>query len=153
MQPEVSMRDFAGLCRQRKYGIDYLVEQFAGKFGCADGMARETTRQFFERLQLGRSAANVIPFRCLIEFYQRELGYLQDATGEERRCACGCGQHVFGRKKWAAASCKQRAYRQRIGDGQNGRKKPASMLTPTVTKSRKTTRPLSDARNVTEARA
>jgi hypothetical protein len=114
MQLEVTMHDFAGLCRQRKYGIDYLVEQFAGKFGCADGgMARETIRQFFTRTREGRYAPNVIPYRCLIAFYQRELGYLQDSTGQERRCACGCGQRIFGRKVYAGTACRKRAERIR----------------------------------------
>ena len=45
-------------------------------------------------------SAVVIPYRSVIEFYNRECHFFKDSHVEHRVCACGCGQPVFDRKKW-----------------------------------------------------
>ena len=55
------------------------------------------------------------------EEFERESDYLN--TYEPRRCKCGCGQQVLGRRTYINASHKQRAYRARLNaaDGATGR--------------------------------
>ena len=48
----------------------------------------EDPREFFERVMSGRwhdedRSGVVIPYRCVIEFYQRELGYLKASEAEQ----------------------------------------------------------------------
>ena len=45
------------------------------------------------------------------EFYNEELHYFQDTNQKHKQCACGCGQPVFDRKKWASPACKKRIQR------------------------------------------
>jgi hypothetical protein len=138
------MDEFARLMRARGIDQRYLVKRFRSSFG--DGVS--DVRGFFERAFQRRSDL-MVPYRSVLEFYQREIGAVQDAEGRERRCACGCGQRLFGRRKWASAECRQRGYRRRVGDRANCPKEAADFLARTVTKSAKTSSPLSRLRNVT----
>jgi hypothetical protein len=59
----------------------------------------------------------VIPYRCLIELYQRTIQPPLVVEGE-RRCACGCGKSVIpgknGRGKWATAGCRSKVRRRAL---------------------------------------
>jgi len=79
---EVAFKDFQKLMARRKRTVDDLVDIFHGKL--------EENRTFFERVmscqwrnsETGRHedrSALVIPYRSVIEFYLKELAYLEDA--------------------------------------------------------------------------
>ena len=105
---EVTFKDFAAVAKKRGHTVESLGNRFRGKI--------ETPSEFFERVLSGRyhgedCSAAVIPYRSVIEFYSAELHYFQDTNQKHRQCACGCGQPVFDRKKWASPACKKRIQR------------------------------------------
>ena len=110
--PTVSFAEFARVMRRQGIDEAYLVKRFRTDFVSGTGEARA----FFERVFDPRYANVVIANRPVIEFYLRETGAIRDASDRDRRCACGCGQRVFGRKKWASKGCRQRGYRRRVAD-------------------------------------
>ena len=66
----VSYSEFAQLARRRGWTAAFLAERFRGKI--------EQPREFFERILAGSSkcqnlSASLIPYRSVLEFYQREL--------------------------------------------------------------------------------
>lgn len=100
---EVTFRDFAELARRREWTVEFLAERFQGWI--------EAPRDFFCRVMQGQHADVVIPYRSVLDLYQQELAFEQAETGRERRCFCGCGQRVWGQKKWATPGCRKRAQR------------------------------------------
>jgi len=79
---EVTFRDFQKLMLKRKRSVDDLVDIFRGKL--------DDSRSFFERVMscqwrnpdTGRFEDRsdvVIPYKSVIEFYLKELHYLQDS--------------------------------------------------------------------------
>jgi hypothetical protein len=125
---EVNFDEFNVLARRRGLTVDSLTELFRGRFG-----NRGDVRDLFERVFQKRYAATVIPYRCVIEFFEKELGFHQEEAGSERRCACGCGARVFDRRKWASNACRQRGHRQRVTDSPNLPEKPLYLLGRNVT--------------------
>jgi hypothetical protein len=103
MLREVTFADFAKLAGKRGLSPEYLAERFTDKI--------ERPSEFFHRVFQGQYAAVVIPYRSVLAFYASELNCHQDSSGQHRVCACGCGQAVFDRKKWAAPGCKKRLQR------------------------------------------
>jgi hypothetical protein len=73
-------------------------------------------RAFFQQVFDPRHGDLLIVYRSVIDFYLREIGASDDALDRQRRCACGCGQRVFGKKKWASNGCKQRGYRRWVAE-------------------------------------
>jgi hypothetical protein len=82
MMRQVTFRDFAKLMTKRRRTIDDLVDIFRGKL--------DDSRSFFERVMscqwrnpdTGRFEDRsdvVIPYRSVIEFYLKELHYLEDS--------------------------------------------------------------------------
>jgi hypothetical protein len=87
---EVTFREFRDLMIKRKRTVDELVDIFRGQL--------EDTRSFFERVmscqwrnpQTGRMEDRgwvVIPYRSVIEFYEKEFVYLKDTQAEEQKQA------------------------------------------------------------------
>ena len=77
---EVTHQEFRNLMAKRKRTADDLVDLFRGKI--------EDPREFFERVMSWRyhgedRSGVVIPYRSVIEFYQRELGYWKATEAEE----------------------------------------------------------------------
>jgi hypothetical protein len=71
----------------------------------------EHAREVFARVWGKRLGGVVMPYWAVIQWYQKATApVLASPTG--RACACGCGAKVTGRRKWASAACRQRAYRQ-----------------------------------------
>ncbi len=88
--PQITFKEFSKLMTARKRGVDDLVDLFRGKL--------DDSRSFFERVmscqwrnsETGRYEDRgdvVIPYRSVIDFYRRELGYLKDSEEEENRQA------------------------------------------------------------------
>lgn len=128
MWREVMYGEFADMARDRGLTADSLVAVFRGKFG-SDGDPRKMFEAVFQR----RYQDTVIPYRSVIEFYERELGYHQDETGVDRRCLCGCGKRVYDRRKWASNACRQRGHRKQVADKANSVEKPLCLLGRNVT--------------------
>jgi hypothetical protein len=103
---EVTFSDFAKLATKRRLTPECLAQRFAGWI--------DKPGEFFDRVFKGMYATVVIPYRSVLAFYSSELEFHQDSTGQGRVCACGCGQRVFERKKWASPGCRQRAARRRM---------------------------------------
>ena len=101
---EVTFSDFAKLANRHGLTPEYLAERFANKI--------ERPSEFFHRVFQGQYAAVVIPYRSVLAFYVLELECHQDSIGQHRNCACGCGQAVFDRKKWASPGCRKRLQRK-----------------------------------------
>jgi hypothetical protein len=100
---EVTFGDFAKLASKRRLTPEYLAERFTDKI--------ERPSEFFHRVFQGQYAAVVISYRSVLAFYVSELNCHQDPIGNHRTCACGCGQSVFDRKKWASTGCKKQVQR------------------------------------------
>jgi hypothetical protein len=101
---EVTFSDFAKLASKRGLTPEYLAERFTDKI--------ERPSEFFHRVFHGQHAAVVIPYRNVLAFYVSELHCHQDSIGRHNVCACGCGQAVFDRKKWASSGCRKRLQRK-----------------------------------------
>jgi hypothetical protein len=102
---EVSFGDFSKLAHKRGLTPEYLAERFTDKI--------ERPSDFFHRVFQGQHAGVVIPYRSILAFYVSELTCHQESIGRHKSCACGCGQAVFDRKKWASPACKKRLQRNR----------------------------------------
>jgi hypothetical protein len=100
---EVTFGDFSKLATRRGLTPEYLAERFTDKI--------ERPSEFFHRVFQGQHAAVVIPYRSVLAFYVAELNCHQESIGSHRTCACGCGEAVFDRKKWASSGCKKRLQR------------------------------------------
>lgn len=100
---------FAALARQRGWTVDFLTAQFAGRFSDE----KDPPRRFFGRVLGGGHADVAIPYDSVIAFYNQKRGIDQRGPAPERRCACGCGQHICGRQRFASAACRKRASRDR----------------------------------------
>ena len=100
---EITFGDFAKLATKRGLTPEYLAERFTDKI--------ERPSEFFHRVFQGQYAAVVMPYHSVVSFYASELECHQDSIGQHRVCACGCGQPVFDRKKWARPACKKRTQR------------------------------------------
>ena len=115
----VTYEDFAKLARRLAWTAAWLAERFKGKI--------EQPREFFERvLKTGPGSENrgatAIPYRSVVDFYQRELAQGTAADGR-RTCKCGCRKPVFGRKQVAGAACQKRIERRRSLTRESGSKK------------------------------
>lgn len=107
--PTVTYAEFAKLAHGRGWTAAFLAERFRGKI--------EEARAFFERVLACRSngedlSGSLIPYRSVLDFYQKELSSTMPAGGT-RSCDCGCGRPVRGRKRLASAACRKRMERRR----------------------------------------
>jgi hypothetical protein len=96
---EITFGDFAKLANRRGLTPEHLAERFTDKI--------ERPSEFFHHVLQGQYAGVVIPDHRVLSFYASELECHQDSMGQHRVCACGCGQAVFDRKKWASPGCKK----------------------------------------------
>ena len=117
--PTVTYSDFTKLARRRGWTAASLAERFRAKI--------EEPRAFFERVLScsangGELSASLIPYRSVLEFYQREAA-AAIAGGKARSCECGCGKPVYGRKKLASAACRKRMERRRSLTPESGSEK------------------------------
>lgn len=109
MTPEITFKDFAEVAKRRGHNAESLAQRFRGVI--------DEPREFFERVMTCKWHGEdrsyvVIPFRSVIQFYQEELHYLKDSRPNQRVCACGCRQPIFGRQKWFNQACRKRIQRQ-----------------------------------------
>jgi hypothetical protein len=100
---QVTFEDFAKLATRRHWTPESLAKRFRGVI--------ENPSEFFHRVFEPKNAAAIIPYRSVIAFYSQEQSAHRVLVGKHCLCACGCGQAVFDRKKWAGSACKKRAQR------------------------------------------
>jgi hypothetical protein len=104
----LTFKEFSQLATKRNHTAESLAALFRGKI--------DQPRDFFERVmscRLKDCSDLPIPYRSVIEFYQRELHSIADTNARHRRCVCGCGQPVFDRQKWATHGCKKKIQREK----------------------------------------
>jgi hypothetical protein len=104
---QITFADFARLAARRHLTAESLAKRFRGII--------ENPSEFFHRVFEPKNAAAIIPYRSAIAFYTQEMSFYQE-KGRSRMCACGCGEPVFDRKKWALPACRKRI--QRNGERQ-----------------------------------
>jgi hypothetical protein len=100
---ELTFSDFAKLANKRGLTPQCLAERFANKI--------ERSGEFFYRVfkaGYGRLSSRIEA--CSLSAFNAH----QDSTGRTKVCACGCGQSVFDRQKWASPGCRQRVARKRM---------------------------------------
>jgi hypothetical protein len=100
----VTFREFAELSRRRNLSAQALADRFRGRI--------ESPLEFFTRVLSTRSPDSVIPYRSVLEFYAVTLE--AEPAPAKPLCACGCGEPVFDRKKWAKPGCRKKAQRKDI---------------------------------------
>jgi hypothetical protein len=112
---QVTFAEFASLASRRHWTAEALALRFRGVI--------ESPLEFFNRVLQPKNAACVIPYRSVIQLYsQQAADNKTSATKHVTKhgaCACGCGEPVFDRRKWARPGCKKRIARQRVTDPQN----------------------------------
>ncbi|MBX3027786.1 hypothetical protein KF840_23065 [bacterium] len=75
----VTCRDFARAARRYGWSLDFLTRQFRGRI--------DQPGEFFARVldRHDRHGAVVIPFRCVLDWYARELAYTRTSRATRRR--------------------------------------------------------------------
>jgi hypothetical protein len=125
--PCTTFGQFRKVARQREWSLEWLVEQ------CKAELDRptDTIRRVLEGARVeGHWATGkwiaphwddmadvVLAYRCLIGLYQRATRP-HPALAGERTCACGCGEQLRGKQKFASAACRKRVSRKGV-IGQN----------------------------------
>jgi hypothetical protein len=117
--PCITFGQFRKVARQREWSLEWLVEQCKAEID----RPTDTIRRVLEgaRVEGHRQgerwvapywddmAEVALPYRCLIELYQRAT---QPALAGGRACVCGCGGSLRGRQKFASVACRKRASRR-----------------------------------------
>ena len=118
--PEITFKEFRALMEKRKRTVDDLVDLFRGKI--------EEPREFFERVMSCGVKLNgryedrsdvVIPYRSVIEFYQRELGYQKASEAEE-------AARAEKRKRGPVSEERRQALREHLAKVREARKLASS---------------------------
>jgi hypothetical protein len=101
--PCITFAQVRDLAARKGMTLDDLVERFRG--------ALDRPREVFTRLLDKRHGKVVIPYGAVIAWYQRATAPVL-ALAAEKACACGCGDKVSGRHKWASPGCRKRVQRK-----------------------------------------
>jgi hypothetical protein len=147
MTKEITFGEFRKQMLRRGRTVDDLVRIFRRKL--------DDSRSFFERVmscqwrnpatkRIEDRSGVVIQYKCVIDFYLKENGYLEDskvwrkkvrqakrperdynaADWARKLCACGCGHPVFDRREWATDACRKRASRNQSQTAKSVRSGP-----------------------------
>lgn len=108
---EVTFGEFRKLAAQRGWSVAWLVEQCKGELDRPTDVIRRVLEGSIIDGKKETLWDVVLPYRCLIELYQRATKPTPALVGEPV-CACGCGGKVFGRHKWASPGCRKRIQRK-----------------------------------------
>ena len=105
----LTFKEFTQLARRRSWTVQSLSERFRGRL--------DNPAELFTRVLGGKSPANLIPYRSVIELYTAALTPAA-AAADRPTCACGCGLETFDRKKWATSGCRTKAQRGKVRNQQ-----------------------------------
>jgi hypothetical protein len=115
----ITFGDFAALMDRKGWSAEFLAEKFRGKI--------EEPKAFIYRVLQKQNGEIVIPYRSVVEFYRQAFNG-QGHQLWQRVCACGCGQPVWDRKKWASSGCKKKIARQKVTNPQDGLRKVVDFI-------------------------
>jgi hypothetical protein len=120
----VTYGQFAALAKAQGWTAQFLAEKFRGSL--------EKPAEFFHRVLDPKNGDLVIPYRSVMDFYRASV---QSAAGDPavKRCACGCGRPLFGRKRSASGACRVRMHRRRSVTGKSDPKTSTEMKGFSVT--------------------
>jgi hypothetical protein len=116
----VSFRDFRVIAAREGWTVDSILDHVGrGTFGgpAASPFYEPPTAYLARVLRKGHAVDDdhVIPYRCLIALYVEATRLPKARPIPLRRCACGCGSPVFGRR-YAAESCRTRGRLAKVTD-------------------------------------
>jgi hypothetical protein len=128
----VTFGEFRALASVRGWTAEAVTALLAARGATGFGGPRsspyyETPKAYLYRvLRRGhaRDDAAVIPYGCLIQLYLEHVTPAPALLDAVRRCACGCGSAVFGRRRWAADACRKWLVRGVAAVGDPGLPKP-----------------------------
>ena len=100
--PIITAKQFRELAKRREWSEAWLVEQ------CKAELDRptQTIRWYLTQCP----AETVLAHRCLTDLYVKAITAL--TTKGTKQCACGCGERVWGRQRFASQACQKRCYRR-----------------------------------------
>src|ERR1043166_2768074 len=101
----VTFAEFTKLATKRRWTPEMLAVRFRGKI--------DEPSVFFHRVLGGQAPQSLIPYRSVLDFYAQTIADKPESIISKPTCACGCGERVFDRKKWATQACRQRVARKR----------------------------------------
>jgi hypothetical protein len=122
--PWVTCRVSRKVAKQHEWSLEWLVEQ------CKAELDRptDTIRRVLEGARVEGNwddmADVLLPYRCLIELYQRATRP-KPALAGQKACACGCGGVLRGKQSYASPACRKRVSRK----GENGQKRAMKAAT------------------------
>ena len=124
----VTYREFRAMAARDGWTVERILEHVGPNAfgGPSASLAYEPPAVYLRRvLRRGHTIDDdvVIPYRCLIQLYVEETRLERAIPTGARRCSCGCGSPVFGRRNYAATSCRVRMARRKVTDPQNAPKK------------------------------
>ena len=93
--PCITFGQFRHVAKQRGWPIAWLVEQVKGELDKPTDTLRRVMHGSLVDGRHDMLTDVVIPYRCLIELYQRAIQPKPALVGD-RVCACGCGGLVRG---------------------------------------------------------
>jgi hypothetical protein len=115
----ITYSQFRHVAKHRGWTLEWLLEQAKEKLDKPTDTLRRVMHGALVDGKHELLADVVIPYRCLIELYQRAT-QLKPALVGDKMCACGCGELVRGKKKWATPGCRKRVQRGVCDGSKNG---------------------------------
>lgn len=101
--PCITFAQVRDLAARNRMTLDDLVEHFHGRV--------DRPRELFTRIFDKRYGEVVLPYRAIIEWFQKATAPVPALAGE-KACACGCGGKACGRHKWVSPGCRKRVQRK-----------------------------------------
>jgi hypothetical protein len=111
--PRITNGQFRQASTQRRWTFRWLLEQVKDEIDKPTDTVRRILHGTLVNGKHDMLADVVIPYRCLIQLYQRAT-QSKPAHAGEKACACGCGAKVRGKKKWATPGCRKRVQRRSV---------------------------------------
>lgn len=139
----VTFRQFAALAKRRSLTAQALADRFRGRI--------ENPTEFFAAVLSEKRPDVFIVYRSVLQFYAVTLA--SEPPPDQLLCACGCGEPVFDRKKWAKPGCRKRTQRKEVRDRQKWVRQLADFVDSKVGQNRRmATLPLPGTENANLSR-
>jgi hypothetical protein len=107
----ITFGQFRHLAKQRGWSIVWLVEQVKSEIDKPTDTLRRIMHGAMVDGKHHLLADVVLPYSCLIALYQRVTQPVPALVGD-KACACGCGERVWGRQRFASQACQKHCYRR-----------------------------------------
>jgi hypothetical protein len=113
--PCITFGQFRHVAKQQEWSIVWLVDQVKGEIDTPTDTVRRIVHGTVVDGKHQLLADRVLPYRCLIELYQRATTPKPPIVGI-KACGCGCGDALRGKQQYASPLCRKRAQRARSGE-------------------------------------